>query len=218
MSAKKPANGVLAEVAAGESTPPASVPLDDEKALDRFLVTHSPEDELRILQEVYAEWNEQRRERIEAGDGDVLLDALLDVCFSQAPMPYWLSSQVADAIRRYTRMKVKTLDEAFRVKKRVQFAKQSKQRQHGDMIFFEVCALHSVGIQIRRELFSAVAELHGIKDWNIARAFYSAELRRRGGKRYSRTGGDPARLGVRLRPVYESLTGKKIKKQVPPAD
>ncbi|MBE2211189.1 MAG: hypothetical protein IAE66_06240 [Xanthomonadaceae bacterium] len=173
------------------------------------------EETQRILREFYLGSIEAERERIEAGDGDVLLNALHDVCLSDAPMPYWLSVQVASAVRRYTHMHVKTLDEAFGVKKRVGFAKLSKRRRYGMRIYFEVCALHSVGVAISKDLYKAIAEQYpDFRDGKIVEECYTKELRRRGGVRFANTQGDPERLPDHLKPIYEAMTGKRIRKRV----
>lgn len=166
-----------------------------------------------ILSDFYAEQIERQRERIQKGDGDALLSALWDVCLSGSPMPDWLSVAVASAIRRYSHMHVKTLDEAFQVKKRVAFAKRSKRVRYGMRMYFEVCALHSVGVSITPELFKAITELYpDVKDRKIVAECYATEFKRRGNRRVSNTGGDPERLPGYLKPVFESMTGKRLKK------
>jgi hypothetical protein len=173
------------------------------------------EEAQRILREFYLEAIEGERERIEAGDGDALLTALLDVCLSGAPMPYWLSVSVASAVRRYTHMHVKTLDEAFGVKKRVGFAKLSKRRRYGLRIYLEVCALHSVGVPISKDLYKAIAEQYpDFKDGKIVEECYTKELKRHGGRRLSNTQGDPEKLPDHLKTLYEAMTGKRFKKRV----
>lgn len=168
-----------------------------------------------IKSQVFLDWIEAEKERIEAGDGDALLRALLDVCMSDAPMPNWLTFHVAQAIRRYTHMHVRTLDEAFNVKKRTSFTKLSKRRRYGLRIYFEVCALHSVGVSISNELYKAIAETYpDFKDRKIVEECYTSELRRRGGQRFSNTQGDPAKLPDHLKPIYEAMTGKRIRKGV----
>lgn len=224
MATKKPAKKAPAKAGAAKAsvrkltaTKKAAKNATGGKAVGTT-TTNSPateEQKDRILREAYAEMIELKRESIEAGDGDALLDALLDVCLSDSAMPYWLSVKVASAVRRYTHMQVKTLDEAFKVKKRVQFAKLSKRRQHGWRIYYEVCALHSVNISITKELFQVIGDLHGINDWKIVQECYSRELKRLGDRRYSKTEGDPANLPEYLKPVYESISAKRIKKRVP---
>lgn len=169
----------------------------------------------KILSEFYAESIESLKGRIVAGDGDALLMALEDVCLSDNPMPYWLSVEVASSIRRYTHMECKSLDEAFRLKKRVGFAKLSKRRRYGLKIYLEVCALHSVGVPISKDLYEAIAGLYSdFKDRKIVEECYTKELRRRGDRRLSNTGGEPDKLPGYLKPIYEAMTGKQIKKGV----
>lgn len=168
-----------------------------------------------IVREYWLESIEGERERIETGDGDALLSALLDVCMSNEPMPTWLTFHVAAAIRRYTHMHVRTLDEAFKVKKRTGFTKLSKRRRYGLRIYFEVCALHSVGVSISNDLYKAIAETYpDFKDRKIVEECYTRELRRRGGQRLANTQGDPENLPEHLKPVYEAMTGKRVRKRV----
>ena len=189
--------------------------MDPKNPAMKVVAVDEDQEAQRIMREVYQEWIESQHERIEAGDGDALLSALLDVCLSDAPMPHWLSVHVASAVRRYTHMHVKTLDEAFGVKKRVGFARLSKRRRYGMRIYFEVCALHSVGVAISKDLYKAIAEQYqDFKDGKIVEECYTTELKRRGGRRLANTQGDPERLPGHLKPVYEAMTGKRIKKRV----
>ena len=186
-----------------------------KKALAEAGAINEQEDAQRILREYWLQSIEAERARIEAGDGDALLSALLDVCMSNEPMPTWLTFHVAKAIRRYTHMHVRTLDEAFKVRKRPGFTKLSKRRRYGLRIYFEVCALHSVGVSISNELYKAIAETYpDFKDRKIVEECYTNELRRRGGRRFSNTDGDPAKLPEHLKPLYEAMTGKRVKKRV----
>lgn len=165
-----------------------------------------------IMKEFYAQQIELLREKIEAGDGEALLDAMLDVCMSGAPMPTWLSFHVAAAIRRYSNFQVATLDEAFRVPKRARFEARSKRVRYGLMIYFEIGMLHSVGVPITQELYHAIGELHGVGR-NVVSECYSRELRRRGGRFVSKVA-NPSGLPARLRPIYESITGKKVENRL----
>jgi hypothetical protein len=166
-------------------------------------------DEVRAaIQEVYAASIEDCRRSAEAGDGEALLRAMLDACLSGQAMPDWLANEVAGAIRRYTHMHVKTLDEAFRVPPRTHFISESRRRRNGKRIFFDICLLRSAGVPITQDLFHAVGELHGLGR-NVAQECYSAELKRHGGIRAFRTRA-PEVLPQRLWGTYFRMTGKQL--------
>lgn len=170
-----------------------------------------------VLRYAYSIQIEASRESIEAGDGDALLDAVRDACLGKMEMPDWLAARVIRAIRRYTHYEVRTLDEAFCVKKRVKFAARQKKLQHGLKIYLEVCALNSVDISITQELFSAIGKLHGMDDWKTVMKLYSEEKKRRGGRMLSRTDGDPNKLPAHLLAIYESMPKKTSGKRIPPS-
>ena len=166
------------------------------------------------LADAYLGFIELHKADIEAGDGEALLSALWDSCCSGVAMPYWLSVHVVQALRRYREMHARTLDEAFGLKKREGFTKRSKRARYRRKIYMEVCALHSVGVPISKELYKAVAELYpDFKDGKIVEEVYSSEFKRLG-RRISNTNGLPERLPEYLKPVYESMTGKRPKKRV----
>ena len=174
----------------------------------------SPEASEFTLADAYLGFIEMRKADIEAGDGEALLAALWDSCYSGVAMPYWLSVHIVQALRRYKEMHARTLDEAFNLKDRPSFTKRSKRMRYRRKIYMEVCALHSVGVPISKELYKAVAELYpDFKDGKIVEECYSTEFKRLG-RRISNTEGLPEKLPEYLKPVYESMTGKKVKKRV----
>jgi hypothetical protein len=166
------------------------------------------------LADAYLGFIEMRKADIEAGDGEALLYALWDSCYSGVAMPYWLSVHVVQALRRYKEMHARTLDDAFGLEARKSFTKRSKRTRYRRKIYMEVCALHSVGVPISKELYKAVAELYSdFKDGKIVEEVYSSEFKRLG-RRISNTDGLPERLPEYLKPLYESMTGKRAKKRV----
>jgi hypothetical protein len=174
----------------------------------------TPEGGEFTLADAYLQFIEMRKVEIEGGDGEELLAALWDSCQSGVAMPYWLSVHVIQALRRYKEMHARTLDEAFGLKERKGFTKLNKRLRYRRKIYMEVCALHSVGVPISKELYKAIAELYpDFKDGKIVEEVYSSEFKRLG-RRMSNTEGLPERLPDYLKPVYESMTGKKVKKRV----
>lgn len=152
---------------------------------------------------------ESRRESIERGDGESLLEALLDFCLnSDREMPLWLRERTSDAIRRYLKLHARTLDEAFRLKPRTGFIAKSRRARYGLRIYFDICALHWAGASITQELYLAVAELHNVGR-NFVEECYSRELARRGGRRIGAPRA-PEDLPKRLWSTFERVTGKRI--------
>lgn len=80
-----------------------------------------------ITSEYWASEIESKRAAIEAGDGNLLLHAIMDVLLSRRPFPEWLSYKVAGAIRNYTHHKTSTLDEAFGLERPPEYRRKASQ-------------------------------------------------------------------------------------------
>lgn len=117
-----------------------------------------------IVAKHYADEIERRRAAIERGDGDALLDALLVLCISEAPMPNWLTFKVAAAIRRYTHHECATLDEAFGITRPKNYQRRvaRERRQNAFLLYSDVVELHSAGVPIDNQLLELVGEQHGV--------------------------------------------------------
>lgn len=152
---------------------------------------------------------EERRERIESGDGRQLLEALLDVCMSNAPMPNWLSFRLAGAVRKYTDHEAKTLDEAFNVQRPKNYHHQSKKRRRQAIgsFYVDVLTLRAAGVPIDDELFAAVGDLYKIKrttasEWYVDRQKVLGNL-------VTMEKISSEDLSDRLKVVYDSLKPRK---------
>ncbi len=156
---------------------------------------------------------EAKREQAEAGDGTALLDALFDFCInSDRDMPEWLRLGVGDAVRKYTKLHARTLDEAFRLPERKGFSAKSKRARLGCRIYAEVCTLHAAGASITQELYHAVGARHGVGR-NFVEECYTKELRRRGGRRIVEAI-EPAKLPKSLWATFEAITGNRPEKRL----
>lgn len=127
-----------------------------------------------IVSEHWASQIEGRRAAIESGDGNALLEAIMDVVLSREAFPEWLSYKVARAIRNYTHHKTLTLDDAFGVARPQGYRRQAAQaRWDGAFIVVrDVMHLHQSGVPIDDGLFEAVGKLHGIGKTTASKWFY----------------------------------------------
>ena len=174
---------------------------------------HAFDDDMGAIHDYYRTEIEHLRPAAEAGDGAALLEASVLAMYIDAPLPNWIVAELGDAIQRYTAMEVRTLDEAFGLRPRTQsqFRKDRVALQFGTRIFYQVCALHSAGLPITKDLFQRVGALHRI-GWNKAARCYSTELKRRGGQRWDRIT-HPDMLNAELRTIFDGLAvpGKQQK-------
>lgn len=127
-----------------------------------------------IVSEHWASQIESRRAEIEGGNGDALLEAIMDVVLSREPFPEWLSYKVAHAIRNYTHHKKATLDEAFGVVRPQGYRRQATQARWDNAfkVVKDVMHLHQAGVPIDDGLFDAVGQLHGIGKTRASKWFY----------------------------------------------
>jgi hypothetical protein len=174
------------------------------------LVAHPGKDRNDIagLLEFYQEMIERLRPAIEKGDGEALVEGLELASFLMAAqrVPAWFAAELQKAVHRYTGMEARTLDEAFKLKKRQSFVPLSKKARYGKRAFFDVCCLHAVGIAIDNDMHQEISTTYpkGVGRDMIKR-FYEDENRRRGGRKYDTRVMKPSQLPQRLQPVYQAL-------------
>ena len=132
-----------------------------------------------VMEELLADLIEGCRADIEAGNGDALLYALLQVCMSDAPMPTWLRPKLAAAVRRYTHDQERTLDEAFGVVRPKGWHQKAahERRKKGARVFHTICGMRAAGAALDEALFKAVGNLHGVGK-TVAADWYYHHLER----------------------------------------
>ena len=164
----------------------------------------------------YRDMLERLRPAVEAGSGEAMIEALELASFLMPAeiLPEWFANQLQKAVLRYTGMEVRSLDQAFNLKERNGFAKKSKKARFGMRAFFDVCCLSAVGVGIDNDMHLEISKVYpkGVGRDMIKR-FYEDELRRRGGQKYACRVKTPEQLPQRLHPVYEVLTGNRIRIQ-----
>ena len=163
-----------------------------------------------IVSEHWATQIEGKRAAIEAGDGDALLEAIMDVVLSRKAFPEWLAYSVARAIRGYTHHKASTLDEAFGVSRPQGYRRKAVQaRWDGALpVVQDVMHLQKAGVPVDDGLFEAVGELHGIGKTTASKWFYFHKSRATPTYRLC---GIPTPFPARLEAVKSALIGDGVK-------
>jgi len=103
-----------------------------------------------------------------------LIVALYHACSSRAPVPDWVKQSTAHALDRYVNHEVRTLDEAFRVKRPKGYNLKAARLMNvdGRLVFTDVCDMVAAGAVLDEVLFEAVGKLRGVKKTTASKWYY----------------------------------------------
>lgn len=147
----------------------------------------------------------EARRKIDAGDGQELIEQLLTWCLIPEPMPRWLRDELFTRLWQFKTHSCRTLDEAFAVGRPKGYSQRAAQRQ-ADIswqVFLGVSKLVEAGVQLSNVTIAAVGADLGVEE-TTARKYFKHQLKLQG---WTPTfaGADPAYLPPRLMAIFRQL-------------
>jgi hypothetical protein len=122
---------------------------------------------------------DERRQQFEAGEDWALLDAVEFCALGGMAMPVWLANAFYERYAAWRLFRVRTLDEAFRVKRKgARLIDRARREWLKPRVVLRVLLLHDQGKAIDEDLFEKVGAKFGIPGGTARDIYYEAKNRR----------------------------------------
>lgn len=180
----------------------------------------SQEEQQKMFFEYALKKANEAKEKIEAGDGDALIQTLITWCLISKPMPIWLRNALYGRLHNYTNHKVASLDEAFNLKPKTHIKAKKRENDYSLAVWLNIKQLQKLGFPFDDAMLTCVGELYHIGRTKTYE-FYSLQEERQGNKFYFGDEFTYENLSPKLWDIFDKLNSelpakKRIKKNITP--